>query len=144
MRCGLLNLGSIVAEAKYEGMLSKHEKKVNLSDQQRILEPLEQQRRFEAGRAAKAAKAARARKPALQQYTQPSLVDTGIRSAEAGNTTAFEESQFDEDIPFFLREFMNKFPFGNVHMALRIGPLIIENGAKRYDKNPIINLVTAR
>jgi hypothetical protein len=39
-----------------------------------------------------------------------------------------EENEADEDVPFFMRKFTNRYPFGNVHMALRIGPLIIENG----------------
>jgi len=29
-----------------------------------------------------------------------------------------------------MRKFTNKYPFGNVHMALRVGPLIIENGVE--------------
>jgi hypothetical protein len=125
MRCGLLNLGTLVAEAKYQGMLSKHEKRISLADQKHIDEAREAQRQREA------AKAARSRGPSLKVYEQPSLVDTGNRNAEAGRSTTLEESRADGDIPFFLREFVNKFPFGNVHMALRIGPLIIENGAKR-------------
>ncbi|KAK0622257.1 hypothetical protein DIS24_g11246, partial [Lasiodiplodia hormozganensis] len=34
----------------------------------------------------------------------------------------------EEEIPFYLRHYTKKYPFGNVHMALRIGPLTIENG----------------
>jgi hypothetical protein len=34
----------------------------------------------------------------------------------------------DQDIPFFLKEITNRYPFGNVHMSLMVGPLVIENG----------------
>jgi hypothetical protein len=125
MKCGLLHLGTLVAEAKYQGMLSNHEKRVSLGDQKHIHEAWEVQQRRET------AKAARAVGPHLKVYEQPSLVDTSDRMAEAGRSTALEESRADENVPFFLREFVNKFPFGNVHMALRIGPLVIENGARR-------------
>ena len=41
------------------------------------------------------------------------------------------ESEADEDIPLFFRQFTEKYPFGNVHMALRVGPLVIENGVSQ-------------
>ncbi|KAF8536092.1 hypothetical protein BDD12DRAFT_852532 [Trichophaea hybrida] len=34
----------------------------------------------------------------------------------------------EEDMPFWLKNILLRYPFGNVHMALMIGPLIIENG----------------
>lgn len=37
----------------------------------------------------------------------------------------------EEEIPFYLRHYTKKYPFGNVHMALRIGPLTIENGVAK-------------
>lgn len=36
-----------------------------------------------------------------------------------------------EDIPFYLNDIVNDYPYGNVHMALRIGPLVIENGVSK-------------
>ncbi|KAJ3542509.1 hypothetical protein NM208_g4061 [Fusarium decemcellulare] len=33
-----------------------------------------------------------------------------------------------EDIPLYLRSTTAQYPYGNVHMALRVGPMIIENG----------------
>ena len=38
IKCGLLNLGALVAEANYQGMLSEYEKHINLGDQERINE----------------------------------------------------------------------------------------------------------
>jgi hypothetical protein len=50
------------------------------------------------------------------------------RAAMSGTAVAVEEAEADEDIPFFLKRYTEKYPFGNVHMALRIGPIVIENG----------------
>ena len=38
------------------------------------------------------------------------------------------DKKSDKDIPFFFRKYTEKYPFGNVHMALRVGPLLVENG----------------
>ena len=72
----------------------------------------------------------------LNTVNEKSLVDPRQRIAEGGNTEAFEENEADEDVPFFMSKFANRFPVGNVHMALRVGPLIIENGVEQY----VINL----
>jgi hypothetical protein len=125
MRCGLLNLNTLVAEAKYLGMLSKHEKQTDLSDQRRINEDREQRRRDLAA-------AAKRRGTALRVAQQASLIDPSNRIAEAGGSAALEEVEADKDVPFFLRKFANNYPFGNIHMALRVGPLVIENGVEQY------------
>jgi hypothetical protein len=125
IKCGLLNLGTLVAEAKFHGMLSKHEKQIDLIDQERNDKARERKRKLEE------AKSARPQGTALNVARQTSLVDSGKRVAEAGISTSFEEGA-DEDVPLFLRKFVDKYPFGNVHMALRIGPLIIENGVQQY------------
>jgi hypothetical protein len=36
-----------------------------------------------------------------------------------------------EDVPIFLQATTEKYPYGNVHMALRIGPVVIENGVEK-------------
>jgi len=130
IKCGLLNLGTLVAEAKYQGMLSKHEKHINLGDQKRINEARDQKQRDDD------AYSARIRSRSLKTVNEKSLVDPRQRIAEGGNTEAFEEDEADEDVPYFMRKFANRYPFGNVHMALRVGPLIIENGVEQY----VINL----
>lgn len=121
IKCGLLNVGMLVAEAKYDGMLSKQEKQVDLTDQKR----LDQKRKDEETLFLKG------KAPKFGVSQQQSLVDTNQRVAEGGNSTMLDEQEADEDIPFFLRKFTNKYPFGNVHMALRVGPLIIENGVEQ-------------
>lgn len=50
------------------------------------------------------------------------------KDGSPGNNTAATEAAADEDIPLFFRQFTQQYPFGNVHMALRVGPLVIENG----------------
>ncbi|KAH0551494.1 hypothetical protein GP486_007292 [Trichoglossum hirsutum] len=125
MRCGLLNLNTLVAEAKYQGMLSEHEKHTDLSEQKRIIKAEEQKRRD--------LEAAKKRMgTALKVTQQASLIDPSNRTAAAGMSAALEEDEADEDVPFFLRKFANRYPFGNIHMALRVGPLIIENGVEQY------------
>lgn len=64
----------------------------------------------------------------LKKVTGASLVDAKKRTATISETTVFEEAEADKDIPFFFRKYTEKYPFGNVHMALRVGPLLIENG----------------
>ncbi|KAB2568772.1 hypothetical protein DBV05_g12549, partial [Lasiodiplodia theobromae] len=46
----------------------------------------------------------------------------------------------EEEIPFYLRHYTKKYPFGNVHMALRIGPLTIENGVANTKGGALISL----
>lgn len=36
--------------------------------------------------------------------------------------------KLDSDVPWVLRTVAHKFPFGNTHVSLMVGPLIIENG----------------
>lgn len=43
-----------------------------------------------------------------------------------------EEEQADDKVPILLQYYFQKYPFGNVHMALRLGPLLIENGQPQY------------
>ncbi|CAM1505284.1 Fc.00g109210.m01.CDS01 [Cosmosporella sp. VM-42] len=50
-----------------------------------------------------------------------------VSSVSSGTT----EARADEDIPPFFRKFVEKYPFGNVHMALRVGPLVIQNGVSQ-------------
>lgn len=48
-----------------------------------------------------------------------------------GLTASLEEA-LDDDVPLPLRGFTSRFPFGNTHISLMIGPLIIENGVPAY------------
>lgn len=121
LQCGLLNLNELVAERKYQGMLSVLEDHTSLQEKKRIGEAREEEERE-----------MKAQRGGLKTLKELSHIDSSNRSAEAGNSTALEEGAAFEDVPFFLRNFTNRYPFGNVHMALRFGPLIIENGVEQY------------
>jgi hypothetical protein len=115
LRCGLFELPDMVAEAKYKEMFSKLEKHTNLSELKRTSKELRQGRKqmlkIKSGKGA-----------------ESQLVDTKKSFAE------FDRSTFKEvnnDVPFLFRSVTDKYPFGNVHMALRVGPLVIENGVKQ-------------
>lgn len=58
------------------------------------------------------------------------LVDTKESFGEFGQSTLWKE----DDVPLSLHPIVDKYSFGNVHMALRVGPLLIENGVK-YTKS---------
>jgi hypothetical protein len=53
------------------------------------------------------------------------------RSPGGSSTSVAREAMADGDIPLFFRRYTEKYPFGNVHMALRVGPLVIENGVSQ-------------
>lgn len=121
VECGLFKLGEAVAEAKYDGMRTisskkkRYKKKRNLADQKR-----DDQKHVE-----KTKKKHAQQRPKV--ITQQSQHAPG-RDAMSGTAVAVEEAEADGDIPFFLKRYTEKYPFGNVHMALRIGPVVIENG----------------
>ena len=126
MQCGILKLPELVARAKYDGMQTvlgkgrgpdnaKQESKEKKNDKRTIEErDVKKENRWNRAQ--------------LKKVTSASLVDANERSATSGETTVFEEAQADKDIPFFFRKYTEKYPFGNVHVALRVGPLLVENG----------------
>jgi len=114
LRCGLLDLGTLVAEAKYAGITNGAEKYTELA---------KVKVRSTIGRKEK--KASRTVKAAGMKGI---LVDKKT-FAEFGESVFMDEP--DSDVPYFLRPVLDKYPFGNVHMALRVGPLVIENGVQQ-------------
>lgn len=42
------------------------------------------------------------------------------------------------DVPLFLRPIVNKYPIGNVHMALRVRPLSVEDEVKHTENGALI------
>ncbi|KAJ6443354.1 L-2,4-diaminobutyrate decarboxylase [Purpureocillium lavendulum] len=98
-QCGLLRLGEAVATAKYNGL-------EDLAGRTgaKVIKHEEKQRRrsFKTGLDA-------AKYEQLDKY---------------GNC----DPTADNDVPPFVRQFAEKNPFGHVHMSLRVGPLIVENG----------------
>ena len=119
LQCGLLKLGEHVAEAKYDGM----DHTQNRQKQSHKL--LDMQREASKNRAKNKAKRG---KRNIKTVNQPSAHDAKNRTQIIGSTAMTDEKEAQEDIPFFLRRYTEKYPFGNVHMALRVGPLVIENG----------------
>jgi hypothetical protein len=63
--------------------------------------------------------------------TGTSAHDPNDREAVSNTTSVAKEASADRDIPLFFRKYTEKYPFGNVHMALRVGPLVIENGVSQ-------------
>ncbi|ERF76414.1 hypothetical protein EPUS_06972 [Endocarpon pusillum Z07020] len=126
LHCGLLDLGELVAEARYQATLSKLEKRTKLSEIKRVDEARKEERIQELKK-----KSRKAKKSGKAQMVQgrSSLLDPSVRTAEFGKSAGITDGE-DSDIPFFLRSTADKYPYGNVHMALRIGPVLIENGGK--------------
>lgn len=119
VECGLLKLPEIVAEAKYEGMQTLTSKNKGnpkgLADEKR--EAAER-------RAIESKKVKQQQRKIVTQQSQ----NASNRTAETGTAVAVAEAEADEDVPFFLKRYTENYPFGNVHMALRLGPLVLENG----------------
>jgi hypothetical protein len=128
MQCGLLKLGGLVAEAKYDGMQTAMKKRVKLSDEKREHETREKEKKDK--EAKEAAKVSNGRRK-MKTVTQASLHNAGLRTTISGTSATVEEEEANEDIPFFLRKYTERYPFGNVHMSLRVGPLVIENGVSQ-------------
>ncbi|KAI0874388.1 hypothetical protein GGS24DRAFT_345776 [Hypoxylon argillaceum] len=134
VECGLLKLPEILAEAKYEGMqtltLKKNQKKTNnLADEKRRANEREESREPKRN----------------QKQPQRKIVTRGSQNApnmatQTGTSVAVAEAEADEDVPFFLRRYAENYPFGNVHMALRLGPLVLENGVAHTQRGALISL----
>jgi len=131
IQCGILKLGELVALAKYDGIQTVVgvTARRKLRDIAQVSKPQNEGKkaRHEA-KVAKVAKVSGWRRPQLKTVTGTSLHDAKQRTVTSGATTAATEAEADEDIPFFFRKYTEKYPFGNVHMSLRVGPLVIENG----------------
>jgi hypothetical protein len=66
----------------------------------------------------------------MKTVQQTSLTGNDRRPASSDVSVAVEAAA-DNDIPLFFRKTVEKYPYGNVHMALRIGPIVIENGVSQ-------------
>jgi len=131
MQCGLLKLGELVAEAKYDGIQTTIKKRIRLGEEKRMHEEEVKKREETQAKIKSKEAAARRGRRNMKTVTRPSLHDAGNKSGTSGKSVSVEGEEADEDIPFFLRKYTERYPFGNVHMALRVGPLIIENGVSK-------------
>ncbi len=123
--CGLLVVGEAVAEAKYlgvrrggslggggEGREEKKDGKTLDAERRKAERKIEEER-------------ARRRREG-----RSSVVQFG--------TETINEKEADADIPWFLRGATDRVPFGNVHMALRVGPLMVENGVEDSKRGALL------
>lgn len=113
--CCLLGLTNAVAESKYEGVLMEMDKRKTLEEERMIAEET-------------------ARRP--EEKGKTAIWKRG--SKKLATETVISEKQADQDIPFFIRSITDRYPFGNVHMALRIGPLLVENGVEHAQGGALV------
>ncbi|KAI9768916.1 MAG: hypothetical protein M1840_004512 [Geoglossum simile] len=143
-KCGLLKLGEVVAEAKYDGMQSMVGRsaiqirrptlrEIRRKDEKTKKDEEEKERK-------KAGKAARKGDRRTMAMSQPSLQNSNKRTPATGSTPAVQENEADKDIPFFFRPYTERYPWENVHMALRLGPLVIENGVSHTKDGALITV----
>lgn len=102
-QCGLLKLGEAVATAKYNGL-----EEVAGQKGVRVLKAEEKQRR-------------RSYKTGIDAAKYEAMLRE--RPTDPGD---------DDDVPIFTRQFADTNPFGHVHMSIRVGPLVVENGVAQY------------
>ena len=111
LKCGLLLLSDKVVEAKFQGTISQIEKNQAQMEQKQI--ERHRKRVLKEGKARKAARKIR---------------DPQVQEQEKTKSDVENEKVADQEIPFLYRRFANRYPFGNVHVALMFGSLMIENG----------------
>jgi hypothetical protein len=115
LQCSLLKLGELARRAKYTGLLES----VGVKDA-KVASLLAKVAADEAARATGNQKSL-----TEQQFGK-------VKTAMGMNLDEMPtEAETDPDIAPLLRGFARKNPFGDVHMALRVGPLVIENGVAK-------------
>jgi hypothetical protein len=124
IRCRLYELPDMVAEAKYAGTRTKVDKNTTLDSE--LKKAMREARQLDFAAAKQAREKSRPPRSGLTR-----LGNTFQSSvAEYGKSFGYTEST-PENIPIYLRSITDKYPYGNVHMALRFGPIIIENGVAK-------------
>lgn len=120
-QCGLLSLGRLVAEAKYEGLLGKLDRGMGLNE----LKRQDEERDAKKNREEEQVQSANNKKNRKANPKAVVKVETALR--ESLETEALVRGE-GSGVPFPLRRAANRYPFGKVHMSLMFGPLKIENG----------------
>ena len=111
VQCGLLDLPNLIAEAKFENVVQKVDRRSTLEEEKRL-----------------------ARQEAIRRESQK-----GANQYRRQTTTeTVDEKEAEEDVPFFMRRITDRYPFGNVHMAIRVGPILIENGVQHTKGGALI------
>lgn len=106
VRCGLFELTDMVAEAKHASILPS----------MGVYPTLE--------------KARRAGGPIQVKNISGEIPEGKKTSTEFGSSSG-ATTKGAESVPFYLNDIVADYPYGNVHMALRVGPLVIENGVNK-------------
>ncbi|KAH8423598.1 uncharacterized protein LDX57_001358 [Aspergillus melleus] len=121
-RCPLLDLAGMVSHAKYRGLLSSIGMKPQGSESGSVGRMIERVKSIKLGKA--------------DRKNNASQVGTGhLRDMDH---TAGPPAE--DDIPAFFRHRTENNPFGDEHMALRVGPLVIENGVESTKSGALITL----
>lgn len=151
-KCKLLQLGDAVAEAKYLGLQSsvgakpRSRKDIEKSNWKARVEE-QQKNRYtwsygytsskkgdvsdfedEEEPKSKNDSGPRGGRLKMMKTVQETSLHANDRSPTSTSVSVAEEAAEDGDIPLFFRKYVEKYPYGNVHMALRVGPIVIENG----------------
>jgi len=126
--CGLYELGNHVAEAKHHAILNTTESQKSLSQSKHSDEAYRIKLEKAEKKALDKAKKKKGYVPVRKGET--SKVDPKTTIGEYGSTAAVTTEGY-EAIPVYLRAITDTYPYGNVHMSLRIGPLLIENGVEK-------------
>ncbi|KAL4927873.1 uncharacterized protein BDV17DRAFT_282326 [Aspergillus undulatus] len=137
VECGLFKFQETIAEAKYDGMrtITTVKDKKHRKNREDLMNWDMAVREHTVELQATKYKSKSRPKIVTEKSQQPASMD-----ATTGTTVAVEEAEADEDIPFFLRQYTEQYPFGNVHMALRLGPIVVENGVANSKGGALISL----
>jgi hypothetical protein len=60
----------------------------------------------------------------------PKSTEEALKRAEAPKDSPAARAMADNDVPLLFKECVEDEPFNYLHVALRVGPLVIENGSK--------------
>ena len=125
LKCGLLLLGDRVIEIKFQGLMSRLEKTKRVEEKQKA-KRREQIRKNEQKTLKKKSKLTKTKRRGKtigrpEQESPKALEEQTVSDAE-------DEKLAEKEVPYLYRKFTKLYPFGNVHMALTLGPLMIENG----------------
>ncbi|KAF5025922.1 hypothetical protein F66182_1957 [Fusarium sp. NRRL 66182] len=153
LQCNLLRLGEFVALAKYAGLGSsvgvkpRSKRETTKAQKQAREEEAAEKYKFGGKYEESISEFESEKMPGIPkqrlkgiktvEYTSLHGKDRG---PESGATSVAEEAEADEDIPLFFRRYVQKYPYGNVHMALRVGPLVIENGVSHSKGGALVSL----
>ncbi|KAI9158135.1 hypothetical protein HJFPF1_06125 [Paramyrothecium foliicola] len=122
VNCGLAQLTDMVAEAKYAATRMTAESDETLEDQQRkAAQEMGKIQDVEANK----------RKQQRDPHWRLDKIKNNMPTASEFGSSQGSTINAPENIPSYLRGITDSYPYGNVHMALRIGPLVIENGVAK-------------